>query len=100
MKKIFFILISLLSITACNDKPTACFTNVTPVDSMFVNRDITFDGTCSSTSKAYYWDLGEQISYDSKPTVKFDSAGVYPIFLLVSNGKKTNSVKKEFTIKP
>lgn len=100
MKNILFFFAALFFLPSCNEKPTACFTNVTPEDSMFVHRDITFDGTCSSTSKNYYWDLGGQISNNSKPTVQFDSAGVYTIFLLVSNGKNTNSIKKDYTIKP
>lgn len=99
--KIVAALAVILALASCGTPPTACISVVTPADSIHVGKPVQFDGTCSADEKSYRWDFGNgEISTSGQPTMTFDSARDYEIFLLVTNDRKTANTSKTITVKP
>lgn len=104
MKKIFFFLglsFLLLTNSACNKVPVACFEVKTPIDSIRVGRDIAFDAACSIDAQDYFWDFSNGLGGNTEYIVtQFDSAGIYQVVLVAARGVKTQKNTQEIVVKP
>ncbi len=97
---LFVLLLGLLS--SCKNAPVACFTVVTPADSIRLGHTVTFDASCSSDATQYYWDLGNGQTSTLAPTVQtiYDSTMTYTVALVVGNSGKSASVTKKIIVLP
>ena len=95
---IFFAALGTMS--SCKQAPVACFTVVTPADSIRVGHAVTFNAGCSSDATTYYWDFGNGQFSTSSPTaqITYDSAASYQVALVVGNSGKSASTTKTVVV--
>lgn len=93
---------AIVTLSSCKNAPVACFTVVTPVDSIRVGHTVTFNAGCSSDAASYYWDFGNGQSSTTSPTaqITYDSAASYQVALVVGNSGKSASVTKTVVVHP
>jgi PKD repeat protein len=97
---IFFAALGTMS--SCKQAPVACFTVLTPADSIKVGHSVTFNAGCSSDAASYYWDFGNGQFSTTSPTAQiiYDSAASYQVALVVGNSGKSASITKTVVVNP
>jgi hypothetical protein len=77
MKHIYLILAFVFLLVSCGKEPTACFTIGTNTDSLFTNRPILFDASCSKDATQFKW------TFSDKPDSVYYSKMFYRTFSAV-----------------
>ncbi len=98
---LFAVIVLLLCIWGCGNRPYACITIEDNGDSIHVNQPISINGYCSSGADQYNWQINlDSVYFTPRITLRFATPGEQDIYLLVTNGSKTAGVTKKFTIYP
>jgi PKD repeat protein len=97
---LFIVLLALLN--SCKNAPVACFTILTPADSIHVGHVVKFDPSCSSDASAYYWDFGngQNSNLSSVVQTTYDSARTYSVSLVAEGSGKSAFLTKNIIVLP
>lgn len=89
---------------SCYRSPVACFSISVNTDSIYVNKPVTFDGTCSYLAKEYFWQFETKKdtlgSFNAVDTETFTDTGNVIVVLSVLNGNQVSSVSQTIHVRP
>jgi PKD repeat protein len=104
MKKppaLLLFILALMLMSSCKNPPVACFTILTPTDSIRVGHVVQFDASCTSDATQYYWDFGNGLNASTVTAqTTYDSATTYKVTLVAAGSGKSAMISKSVTVLP
>lgn len=104
MKKtptLLLFILALALMSSCKNAPVACFTILTPADSIRVGHVVQFDASCTSDATQYYWDFGNGMNASTVTAqTTYDSATSYAVNLVAVGSGKSAAASKRVVVLP
>ncbi|MDB5282506.1 MAG: hypothetical protein JWO06_1581 [Bacteroidota bacterium] len=107
-KKIFFLVlvatvVGTFAMQSCTKSVFACFSTDANVDSLHINRTVTFNANCSTNGDEFFWEFNnnpDSTNFGSVVTKTFRDTGTLNVYLLVVNGNRSSSSTQTLNVKP
>jgi len=96
------IAILFVAISSCGKTPSACFTVVGGIDSVYVGAPASFDASCTKDATQYKWKFSDQpdsIYYSPQVFHTFDSIDTFTVSLTAILGGRENVQEQTIVVK-